>query len=119
MSNSDCFAHETRQLLERFFLTVGALLLLMVLTGRAVEFEARWFQPFIFLLPAWLTLVYSTEVTRDEKFQRLVMRGAGFVMVGILIAVVARPLSASKRARTSIEIIDLDLASSYGELLAS
>jgi len=99
MSNSDCFAHETRQLLERFFLTVGALLLLMVLTGRAVEFEARWFQPFIFLLPAWLTLVYSTEVTRDEKFQRLVMRGAGFVMVGILIAVVARPLSASKRGK--------------------
>ena len=89
----------TRYLLERFLGVVVLILVAMTLTGRAVDFENRWFQPFIFLVPAWLTLVFSTLVLNDERFHRNVTRTCAVIMLVILFAVVIRPLSASYRGK--------------------
>ena len=89
----------TRCLLERFLGSVVLILMVMALTGRAVDFENRWFQPFIFLVPAWLTLVFSSLVLKDERFHQNVTRTGALIMVVILFAVVIRPLSASYRGK--------------------
>lgn len=89
----------TRQLLERFLGMIVFVLVVMALTGKAVDFENRWFQPFIFVVPAWITLVYSSLVLSDERFQRNQIRTSAVIMVVILSAVVFRPLTASYRGK--------------------
>lgn len=52
----DAMSLETARLIERFFLIIGLMLLVMVLSGHALEFKNRWIQPFVCLMPVWLSL---------------------------------------------------------------
>lgn len=87
----------TGQLLERFLLTVVVILLAIVLSGHAVEFENRWFQPFVFLVPAWLTLVFAPSVLARHRVVDVSARASLAVMGVILIAVLVRPMVARFR----------------------
>lgn len=91
----------TTQLFERFLIAVAVVLGLMVFSGKAVDFENRWFQPFIFLVPAWLTLNLSRAVMLDFRFQRNLLRIASVIMLVILSAIIFRPVAASYRGKYS------------------
>lgn len=90
---------ETRYLLERFFIVILFILVMMVVLGQAVEFENRWLQPFIFLVPAWLTLTYSSLLLEQPRFQRNLCRLSIGVMAVILFIIILRPFTASYRGK--------------------
>jgi 4-amino-4-deoxy-L-arabinose transferase-like glycosyltransferase len=73
------------QLLNRIFLVVFALLLAMVLTGKATAFKDRWLQPVLFLLPLYFVLKMKAVAEIDR---RLLARFAG-VAVGLMVIVTA------------------------------
>ncbi len=83
----------SRQLIERFLLTVLAVLLLIVLSGNAVEFRNRWFQPFLCLLPAYLVLVFAPSVLVRRRAMNVSTAMTMGLMLVVLIAVIGRPIS--------------------------
>jgi 4-amino-4-deoxy-L-arabinose transferase-like glycosyltransferase len=95
----DCDA--TRLLLQRFFLAVLAVLLIIVLTGHAVEFKNRWFQPFICLLPAYLVLAFAPSVLSRRRAMNVSAAMTAATLLVILAAVVVRPVSKSYRGKYS------------------
>ena len=93
--------NDTLQLLTRFLLVVLLVLVCMVLSGRAVDFENRWFQPFIFILPALLTLVFYRQILDSRRFQRNASIAGGLIMIAVLVAIVLRTVAAPYRGRYS------------------
>ena len=92
---------DTRLLLERFLLTVLAVLLLIVLSGHAVEFKNRWFQPLICLFPGYLALTFAPYVLRRPRAMNVSVVTTLALMLVILIAVVARPVTGGYRGKYS------------------
>ena len=91
----------TRQLLERFLLTVLAMLVLIVLSGHAVEFKNRWFQPFLCVVPAYLVLVFAPSVLNRRRAMNLSAVMTLGLMLVILVAVIARPMTGRYRGKYS------------------
>jgi 4-amino-4-deoxy-L-arabinose transferase-like glycosyltransferase len=88
---------DTSLLLKRFLLTVLVVLLMIVLSGRAVEFKTRWFQPLIFLVPAYLTLAFAPSVLRRTRAMHWSATLTIALMFVILAAVIVRPLASRHR----------------------
>ena len=91
----------TRQLIERFLLTVMIVLLLIVLSGHAIEFKNRWFQPFICLVPAYLALLFAPSVLGRRRAMNVSVAMTMGLMLVILIAVISRPLTSRYRGKYS------------------
>jgi hypothetical protein len=89
----------TRLLLQRFLLTVLAVLMLIVLSGQAVEFKNRWFQPFICLLPAYLALAFAPSVLARRRAMNVSAVATMGLMLVILVAVAGRPMMGRYRGR--------------------
>ncbi|WP_442507399.1 ArnT family glycosyltransferase [Novipirellula sp. SH528] len=90
-------ADATTLLVERFLLVVGVSLVLLVLSGYALEFKNRWIQPFACLFPAYLMLRVGRYATTDRVAMNRVCITAVTFMAVVLIAIVARPMFAQKR----------------------
>ncbi|TWU41829.1 ArnT family glycosyltransferase [Novipirellula artificiosorum] len=89
----------TALLIERFFLVIAMALVLLVLSGQALEFRNRWIQPFVCLLPAYLVLRFGGIGIADRVgFQRMVLTSV-LLMVFVLSAVSSRPLLARFRQK--------------------
>ena len=72
---------------------------MMVVVGQAVEFENRWLQPFIFLVPAWLTLTYSSLLLEQPRFPEESMSSVDRGRNSILFVIILRPFTASYRGK--------------------
>ncbi|MFG0261474.1 MAG: ArnT family glycosyltransferase [Novipirellula sp. JB048] len=84
-------------LLERSLLLIGVMLTLLVLSGHGLEFKNRWIQPFVCLFPAYLILRWGHLAAADRvALNRVCLTGVTFMAV-VLIAVIARPISAQRR----------------------
>lgn len=108
----------TVQMMERFFLAVLAMLLVVVLSGNGLEFKNRWIQPFVCLLPAYLVLrwrvVDRSRPHFDEglSLNRITLMGA-IAMLAVMTAVVVRqtrraPRSSSLSNHAMSELVFLD-----------
>lgn len=80
-------------LLERFFLFVLAVLLLLVLSGHALEFKNRWLQPFVCLFPAYLALRLTPHVQKRPGARQIAWGLTAATMLVVLCSVVARPIT--------------------------
>ncbi len=92
---------ETALLLERFLMIIGVMLIVVVMTGSAVEFMNRWLQPFIVVIPAYLTLRFLSVPRIDERAANRLVFVCGTLMVLFTVALVMRPISAGWRERFS------------------
>jgi hypothetical protein len=79
-------------LLERFLIVVIVVLALVVLTGQALEFKHRWLQPFVCLVPAYLTLKFGAQVVQRKTAMNIASCLTLLMMLVLLGAVVARPI---------------------------
>lgn len=86
-------------LIERFLIVVVAILFLLVLSGHAVEFKNRWFQPFVCLLPAYLVLRFGRHVLARPRMQNLAQAMTVAMMLVLLGAMTARPLAGQWRGK--------------------
>ena len=86
-------------LVERFLLVVVAILFVMVLSGHAVEFKNRWFQPFVCLFPAYLVLRFGGHVLARPRMQNIAQVMTVVTMVFLLCAMTARPLAGQWRGK--------------------
>ena len=86
-------------LVERFLLVVVAILLAMVLSGHAVEFKNRWLQPFVCMLPAYLVLRFGGHVLAKPRTQVLAQVMTVAIMMLLLCAMMARPLTGEWRGK--------------------
>ena len=93
--------HATCLLLQRFLLAVFVVLMMIVLSGHAVEFKNRWFQPFICLLPAYLTLAFAPLVLARRRTMNVSLGVTVVTMLVILATVMARPVSSRFRGKYS------------------
>ena len=91
----------TRQLIERFLLTVMIVLLLIVLSGHAVEFKNRWFQPFLCLLPAYLVLSFAPSVLDRRRAMNLSAAMTIGLMLVVFLGVIVRPMTGRYRSKYS------------------
>ncbi|EMI22012.1 glycosyltransferase protein [Rhodopirellula maiorica SM1] len=92
-------ADPTTLLIERFFLIVGFALMMLVLSGNALEFKNRWIQPFVCLFPAYLVLRVGRFASSDRVAMNRVCISAVTLMAVVLIAIVVRPMFSQKRNR--------------------
>lgn len=93
---------ETRSaklLIERFLIVVVATLFILVLSGHAIEFKNRWFQPFVCLLPAYLVLRFGGHVLARPRMQNLALVMTGAIMLVLLGAMAVRPLAGQWRGK--------------------
>ncbi|MGB7345049.1 MAG: glycosyltransferase family 39 protein, partial [Pirellulaceae bacterium] len=84
---------ESALLVERFLICVGAMLVLIVLSGHALEFKNRWLQPYVALVPVYLVLKYGRMILGDRRSMNRFGLSACALMAVILLAVAARPIS--------------------------
>ncbi len=90
---------ESSLLLERFLLITLAMLAALVMTGDAVEFKNRWLQPFIVMLPAYLTLRFLCQSTIDTRSANRLCIVTCALMLGFTVALVVRPVGAGLRQK--------------------
>ncbi|GAA4458511.1 ArnT family glycosyltransferase [Novipirellula rosea] len=90
-------ADPTTLLIERFLLIVAIALMMLVLSGHALEFKNRWIQPFACLFPAYLMLRVGRFANSDRVAMNRVCISAVTLMAVVLIAIVARPMLSQKR----------------------
>ncbi|MCP4941494.1 MAG: hypothetical protein GY924_05875 [Planctomycetaceae bacterium] len=86
-------------LIERFLIVVVAILFMLVLSGHAIEFKNRWFQPFVCLLPAYLVLRFGGHVLARPRMQSLAQVMTVAIMIVLLGAMTARPLAGQWRGK--------------------
>lgn len=86
-------------LLQRFLIVVVAILFMLVLSGHAIEFKNRWFQPFICLLPAYLVLRFGGHVLARPRMQNLAQIMTVAIMLVLLGAMLVRPLAGQWRGK--------------------
>jgi hypothetical protein len=86
-------------LIERFLIVVVAILFMLVLSGHAIEFKNRWFQPFVCLLPAYLVLRFGGHVLARPRMQNLAQIMTVAIMFVLLGAMTARPLAGQWRGK--------------------
>lgn len=91
--------HAAMLLLERFFIVVVAILFMLVLSGHAIEFKNRWFQPFVCLLPAYLVLRFGGHVLARPRMQNLAQIMTVAIMLVLLGAMLVRPLAGQWRGK--------------------
>ncbi|TWU47841.1 ArnT family glycosyltransferase [Rubripirellula reticaptiva] len=97
----------TTKLVERSMIGIAAVLLMLVMSGNAVETKNHWLQPFLFLLPAYLVLRLTPfGDTRIGDSNRSVvsqiggariLTTAGIFAASVLTVLVGRTMSASVR----------------------
>ena len=90
---------ETGLLLERFLLISLALLAALVMTGDAVEFKNRWLQPFIVMLPAYITVRFLCNQPIDTRSANRLCGASCVLMLLFSVALVARPMGAGIRKK--------------------
>ncbi|TWT84008.1 Dolichyl-phosphate-mannose-protein mannosyltransferase [Planctomycetes bacterium CA13] len=88
---------QTTLFVERFLIVVAFILLMIVLSGHAIEFKNRWLQPFVALLPAYLVLRFRNFASEDHAGMNRVALTSFLLMATVLIAVSSRPLLSSYR----------------------
>ncbi|MAI70898.1 MAG: hypothetical protein CMM01_08320 [Rhodopirellula sp.] len=86
-------------LIERFLIVVVAILFMLVLSGNAIEFKNRWFQPFVCLLPAYLVLRFGGHVLSRPRMQNLAQVMTVAIMFVLLGAMTVRPLAGQWRGK--------------------
>ena len=86
-------------LIEKFLIVVVAILFMLVLSGHAIEFKNRWFQPFVCLLPAYLVLRFGGHVLARPRMQNLAQIMTVAIMFVLLGAMTARPLAGQWRGK--------------------
>ncbi len=86
-------------LIERFLLVVLTILFMLVLSGHAIEFKNRWFQPFVCLLPAYLVLRFGGHVLVRPRTQNLAQVMTVAIMLVLLCAMMVRPLAGQWRGK--------------------
>ncbi|HBV66296.1 MAG TPA: hypothetical protein DEF45_25105 [Rhodopirellula sp.] len=86
-------------LIERFLIVVVAILFMLVLSGHAIEFKNRWFQPFVCLLPAYLVLRFGGHVLARPRMQKLAQVMTVAIMFVLLAAMTVRPLAGQWRGK--------------------
>ncbi len=86
-------------LIERFLIVVVAILFMLVLSGHAIEFKNRWFQPFVCLLPAYLVMRFAGHVLARPGMQKLAQIMTVAVMLVLLGAMTLRPLTGQWRGK--------------------
>ena len=69
------------------------------LSGHAIEFKNRWFQPFVCLLPAYLVLRFGGHVLARPRMQNLALVMTGAIMLVLLGAMAVRPLAGQWRGK--------------------
>ncbi|TWU60068.1 hypothetical protein Poly51_03420 [Rubripirellula tenax] len=85
------------ELIERTIIGVTLLLVMLAVSGNAVETKNHWLQPYLFLLPIYLVLRLKRFVAMDEIGGARILTTAGVFGAVVLSVMVGRPISASMR----------------------